>query len=306
MSPLILGALLLAQANPSPGLAEARRLAERGDFHDAIAVLRVEVERSPTAPAFAFLSQLQVVTDAIPQGAQSLARALEMAPEQHGWRTTLGALYYRLGKLDEAERELQRVLRERDSAPIARYYLAAVFKARGDLPRAEEHARLAIEGMPQEPIEQSLERLDYPPSVNALYLLADVENDLGRNAEALLRRALELEPTHPAARYLLARSLLKRGKREEGRRELEIFDRAKRAHEHLQQALNFGHAGNRERALFEMRQALEAYPDHSRALYFLARELISGGEHAEAEPLLERLVAVEPKATAIARSLRAR
>jgi len=299
MSPVILAALLLAQP-----LEEARELAARGEFEAAKAVLLKEVERSPTAPALAFLSQLQVITDAIPQGAQSLSRALELAPSQYRWRTTLGALYYRLGKLDEAERELRRAIGESPPLPVARYYLAGVFKARGDLARAEESARLAVEHMPEEPVAESLPRLDFSLSVNARYMLAEIEADLGREVEDLLRRTLRVEPTHPGARYLLARSLLKRGMKEEGRNELAIFDRSKRAHEHLQQGLNFSHAGNHERAVAEYRLALEAYPDHPRALFFLARELVARGFGEESQSLLTRLVEVEPGAEPLVVSLR--
>jgi predicted Zn-dependent protease len=297
----VIVALLLLQ---EPALDEARRLVERGELGEAIALLEREVERSPTAPLLAFLSQLQVATDAVPQATQTLARALEIAPEQWGWRTTLGALFFRLGRLDEAEEELTQVLRERPRAPIAHYYLASVMDARGDHSRAEESARLAVDEMPREPVAQSLAKLEFSPLVNAMYLLADVENDLGRDPEARLRRLLELEPTHPGARYLLARTLLEGGRREEGRKELEAFDRAKRAHEHLELALNFRSAGNLERGLAELRRALEAYPDHPRALYFLARELLSRGDDAEAATLLERLVAAEPEAAPLARSLR--
>jgi tetratricopeptide (TPR) repeat protein len=240
------------------------------------------------------------MTDAIPQAAQSLARALELAPEQYRWRTTLGALYYRLGKLDEAERELDQVLRQSSPVPIARYYLAAAYKARGELARAEEHARLAVEQMPQEPVAESLPRLDFSLSVNAMYLLAEIQAERGGDVEDLLRRTLANEPTHPAARYLLARSLLKRGRLEEERAELAAFDRAKRALEHVQQGLDFGRAANQERAVAEYRRGLEIYPDHPRALYFLARELASTGRKEEAERLLE----VEPGAEPLVLSLR--
>jgi tetratricopeptide (TPR) repeat protein len=299
MSPVILAALLLSQA-----LEEARAAAARGDFESAKAVLEKEVAVSPTAEALAFLSQLQVATDAIPQGAESLARALELAPDQYRWRTTLGALYYRLGKLDEAERELARVVSAQSPAPVARYYLAAVEKARGNLTRAEENARLAAKHMPDEPVAASLPRLDFSLRVNARYMLAEIEVGLGRNVEESLSGILQIEPTHPGARYLLARSLLKRGMKEEGRNQLAIFERAKRAQEHLREGLDFSQAGNHERAVAEYRRALEAYPDHPRALYFLARELVSRSRIDEAQELLWRLLEIEPNAAPLVEALR--
>jgi cytochrome c-type biogenesis protein CcmH/NrfG len=120
----------------------------------------------------------------------------------------------------------------------------------------------------------------------------------------LLRRTLQLEPTHPPARYLLARSLLKRGEKEEGRIELARFERAKRAQEHLKQGVDFIQAGDPERGAAEYRLALEAYPDHPRALYFLARELTRRGDRDAAQPLLARLVELEPGAAPLVEALR--
>lgn len=299
MSSLIVAVLVVFQA-----IDEARALAARGDFASAQTVLEREIERSPTAPALAFLSQLQVMTDAIPQGTRSLARALELAPEQYRWRTTLGALYYRLAMLDAAEQELERVLRQVPSAPIARYYLAAVLKARGDLAEAEENARLAVKEMPDEPLAESLPRLDYSLPANATYLLAEIRSERGQDVEELLRRTLELEPTHPPAQYLLARSLLKRGRKEEGRNILARFEQTKRAQEHLHQGADYIQAGDAKRGVAEYRLALEACPDHPRVLYFLARELVRRGDRDEAQSLLSRLVELEPGAAPLVTALR--
>jgi tetratricopeptide (TPR) repeat protein len=238
-----------------------------------------------------------VRADRLPQAASLLSRALELAPEQRRWRTTLGALLIALRRLPEAKQELERVVREDPSSALARYYLADVQKRLGDLKPAEENARRAVELMPRGFEEAWLDRLEYPPLVNALHLLAEITAGRGDDPEALLRQALELEPTHSGAHYLLARHLRARGLSVEADQELDRFRKARRAEELVALALNLSRfAGNRPQAEIELRRALHVHPDHPRALYLLAIELLQDGRKAEAAGLLRRCLEIRPKA----------
>lgn len=271
MHALTLLLALAAQGSSLSALQEAKRLA-------------AEAEQDAAA-------------DRLPQAAAALGRALELAPEERRWRTTLGAMLIELRRYPEAKRELTRVVREDPSLPLAWYYLASVQKRLSELKSARGNAGRAVELMPPGFGEPSLARLDYSPRVSALHLLAEITAEQGGDPEPLLRQVLALEPTHPGAHYLLARALVDKKRSDEARLELDEFSKAKRAEERVRLALNLSRsAGNHEQAQVELRGALEVYPDHPRALYFLGLELLRDGRGEEAAELLERCLALRPEA----------
>jgi len=107
---------------------------------------------------------------------------------------------------------------------------------------------------------------------------------------------LAVEPEHASARYLLARSLQRRGRTDEAALELRRFDGIKRAEAHLTQGLDLLRLGRREEAIAELGLAVEASPENARALYFLGRELLRAGRKDEAGPLLDRVLDLRPDA----------
>ncbi|HSF20041.1 MAG TPA: tetratricopeptide repeat protein [Vicinamibacteria bacterium] len=280
----------LLQGDP---LTEARRLLEQGERERAIALLSDARERSTSAPLLAFLARLQTESDQIPQAAATLAEALELRPEQHRLRTTLGALLFRLGRYDAARAELVRALEGDPKNGMTHYYLGAVAKVQGNYRAAREHAEQAVKLIPEEAPRP--DTLEPSPSVNALYLLAEVRYLSGDNAETLLQRVTELDVTHPGAHYLLGQLMLRDGRHDEATKELELFRRTKKAAEHIELAVNASHhAENRALAVAELRLALQAYPDHPRALYLLGVELVRLGERMEAVQCLRRLITLSP------------
>lgn len=294
MLALSLLSLCLAQADP---VAEARSLARIGLSLQAIEVLEAASRTMPTAPLYAYLSELQAGTNRLPQAAESLSRALEMDPRQHRWRMTLGILYVQLGRMEEARPVLERVVRDWPESALAYYYLAAVLKVHGELERAEEQAKEAVERLPTSSVSFRLDRLDHPPPVNALFLLAEIRCLQGSDAEPLLRRVLEVEPFHAPARYLLARGLLRRGKSESAKEELERFRQIKRTESLYRNALLLMvNWGKEEEALADLRAAVEASPDHPAALFLLGRELYRRGRQEEASSYLERSAELRPQA----------
>ncbi len=103
-------------------------------------------------------------------------------------------------------------------------------------------------------------------------------------------RVTELDVTHPGPHYLLARLLRKDGHGDEAGRELELFRRTKQAAAHVELAANASGAGHHDLAVVELRRALEAYPEHPRALFLLALELARRGEREEAAECLRRVI----------------
>jgi cytochrome c-type biogenesis protein CcmH/NrfG len=140
------------------------------------------------------------------------------------------------------------------------------------------------------------------PAVAARHLLAEIRFARGENAEPLLREVLAAEPDHASARYLLARTLQKRGEGEGARRELERFEAVKRAESGLVQARQLLALGRRADAMAELTAAVESCPDHARALFLLGRELAREGRRGEASEIFDRLLAIRPDAAeAVAR-----
>jgi tetratricopeptide (TPR) repeat protein len=275
-------------------IERARLLAESGNARQAIAFLEAHVRREPSAPAFAFKAQLEAEQGALPRAVASLDRALELAPGQTGLRVTRGAILFELRRYEDARVELERAIRERPSSGLAHYYLGAVQMSTGDLKAAQASASKAVELTPAE-AQVSMASSQFTPFASALHLLAEIQTELGLDAEPTLRRVLAIEPLHPSAHYLLARSLSSRGQKEAAEEELARFDRIKRADPHVALGVELsGIEGRSFDAIAELRRAVEICPEHSRAHFLLGRELIRAGRSGEAAPHLERAVALRP------------
>jgi tetratricopeptide (TPR) repeat protein len=280
-------------------LERARSLAETGRAAQAVKLLEARTRAEPRAPELAYLAQLQAENGALPQAAATLRRALSLAPEQDGLRVTLGAMLFELRRYVEARSELELAIARRAGSPLVHYYLAAVYKGLSRIEDAEAAAKRAIELSPP-PARAPLAVLKPAPSVAARHLLAEIRFERGETegVEPILREVLEVEPDLASPRYLLARSLMRRGRAGEAEKELARFDRVKRAEAHLAQGLDLSRLGRADEAIAELSLAAEAHPEHARALFHLGRELLRVGRKAEALPLLERALAIRPDARA--------
>lgn len=172
-----------------------------------------------------------------------------------------------------------------------------------------------------------------PKSVSAHAHLIQALAGAGRSSEALaaVERGLELAPRNADMHLMKGRLLLKRGDVERARRALEQAraldpenalvrvdlstlyrtggDLARARQEAdvavrlapdssealVARGLVRGAGGQEEDAAADFRAALKATADHPDALFFLAMTELRAGRPAEAEPLLARLVAKEPR-----------
>jgi tetratricopeptide (TPR) repeat protein len=276
-------------------IARARLLVERGRVAEAKSFLAASTRKEPDAPALAYLAQLHAATGGLPQAVDALSRALDLAPDQDGLRVTRGAMLFELRRFEEARQELELAVSRRSGLALAHYYLGAVYQA---LARPDDAEKAALEAIARSPAPQAapLESMEAEPGVAARHLLAEIRFARGENAESLLREVLEVEPDHASARYLLARTLQKRGEEDEARRELERFEAVKRAESRLVQSRQLLVLGRRKEAMAELAAAVESCPDHARALFLLGRELARGGRGPEAGAIFERLLAIRPDA----------
>jgi len=214
-----------AVAADAPGAADARAESARlaaadahvasGDTESARRALRETLQAYPDSgrASWKLGTLLQALGDE--RGAtEALERAAGRAiVGAGGLFATLGRLYHRQLDLDAAVAAYERhaALRPDDSA--AHYALAEVFRARDDLDSARVEALAAA-------------LLD-PTTAGPLVMIGQLDAAAGRDDAALgmLRRAVDLAPADPEARYALGRTLVRLGRTDEARRELEVFRR---------------------------------------------------------------------------------
>jgi len=276
-------------------LDRARLLAESGRLSEAVRFLESRTRTEPRAPELAYLAELQAAAGGLPQAAATLARALQLAPEQDGLRVTLGAILFDLRRYEDAKSELELAIARRPNAALAHYYLAAVYRGLARLDLAESAAERAIELSPP-PSKAPLDSPEPAPAVAARHLLAEIRFSRGEEVEPILREVLDVEPDLASARYLLARSLQLRGRGSEAEGELRRFDSIKRADGYLALGRNLASLGRGEEAIAELRLAIEAHPEHVRALFLLGRELLRANKTSEAAPIFDRVLALRPDA----------
>ena len=278
-------------------LERARLLAESGRLAEAVRFLESRTRAEPRAPELAYLAQLQASGGGLPQAVTTLGRVLELSPDQHGLRVTRGAMLFELRRYEEAKSELELAIAGRSSHALAHYYLAAVYEGLSRLDLAENTAERAIDLSPP-PSRAPLDSTEPAAGVAARHLLAEIRFARGEEVESLLREVLAVEPDHAPARYLLARSLQRRGRGAEAEVELRRFDSIKRAEGHLALGRNLANLGRPEDAISELRLAIDAHPEHARALFLLGRELLRVKKPSEAAPFIERVLALRPDAAA--------
>ncbi len=276
-------------------LDRARSMAESGRLEDAVKFLESRTRAEPRAPELAFLAQLQAAAGGLPQAAASLARALELAPDQDALRVTRGAILFELRRYEDAKSDLELAIARRPKAALAHYYLAAVYQGLGRLEPAETAAEKAVELSPA-PSRAPLDSSEPTPGVAARHLLAEIRWARGEEVEPILREVLGVEPEHASARYLLARSLQRRGRVDDAARELRRFDQIKRAETRIARGLDLSRVGRRDDAIAELRRAAEESPDSARALFLLGRELVRAGRKDEARACFDRLLSLLPEA----------
>jgi hypothetical protein len=117
------------------GLAESAPAAQKQQLlqfvHDDSLQLEVVYGR-PTARTLAMRGTALVMLERHAEAVPVLAASLALRPERHGPHQNLGVAFRRLGRLADAERELQTALRLRPFAWNTKYTLAQVALERGD------------------------------------------------------------------------------------------------------------------------------------------------------------------------------
>ena len=235
-------------------------------------------------------------------GALSFQRASaygdDAALTRAGWRWYPGGAIARLGhadalmesaRYDEAEAELQRLLRENPALPRAEERLAMNAEAAGREEDARAHWSRAI-------LSPGADAGTYQAYAESLARAGNVDEAL-RQLTAGIRAGTGSYTSRARVREMRGTILLRRGRPLQGfadlRAAVAIDPWSPSAQEDLAGALEaMGDARGAENAL---RSALALYPDRAASLGRLGRLLLSQGRAEEAIPLLERLCALQPR-----------
>src|SRR5262249_44092906 len=145
-----------------------------------------------------------------PDAVRRLKDARRAGRDDYDLIYTLGSAELENGNFEEAERILREAIAAAPDRPVARHRLGVV---------------LILAGKPEEARQELLRGVETDPSGAVRLDLARAEEALGNldEAERGYRKALEASPDLSRARYLLALLLGKRGKSEESRREMALY-----------------------------------------------------------------------------------
>jgi tetratricopeptide (TPR) repeat protein len=269
------------------------------------------------------LADVLVESDELTRARDALQETLKLDPASGRARYKLGLVYQRQGLYADAIRELTAAIASKPLLGLNSLYQTlgalarsqqqydaaiAAFSARIDLvPNdAGAHHELGqmyfrqgrhIEALAEFTVAVMLN----PKHTDSHAALAQVHLRSGNHAEAAAaaRRAVSMDAAHREARYVLATALVRMGNVDEGKRELEVYQRlqseATAAQSRQLEIEGFRRDaslsivnGEFAKAVALLRQALERDPESARSHLDLGIALLKAGQSAEA---VERLTA---------------
>jgi tetratricopeptide (TPR) repeat protein len=267
-----MGTLYLAMDQPAAAEAEAGKvIATEPDNPKALWIIARSAERRGD----------------FTRAAAGYRRVLEVDPSWWETRLSLGImLYARLGRISEARKELEAVIRAAPKTSAARAALSEILFREGETDRAREEASAVLRTDPSNP--------------QALVVLGQVLLAKGESAEAekLFLRAASASGGAPLADYGLG---LIAGGKKEWKKAIEYFRSALDASPAFSEArYNLAAAleaeGKRDEALAALAAAVSDRPDFFPAQAGRGRLLYLTGRYDQAIVSLKNAQALDPKA----------
>jgi tetratricopeptide (TPR) repeat protein len=296
-------------------------LRELGRLDEAEAVLQKLLEHRPQH--FDALMALAQVARKRNDRTASLNyyQAAESAadPTNTGAYLRLASAYRELGRLDEAEAVLQKLLEHRPQHFDALMALAQVARKRNDRTASLSWLQAALAANPPtvdaklrlasalrelsnfDTAEQVCRQVlsDTPTQSRVITELGLIARDRGKKAEALalFRSAAEANSKDVRARLELATELSDRGLYTEAETNIESALQIEPRNENawLQRGYLQRRAGNHEAARDTFRKILECNPAHLQALVDLAKEERMLGQYSKAEDILNKVLELDPQ-----------
>jgi tetratricopeptide (TPR) repeat protein len=283
-APVQLGNLYLQQNR----LAEAR-----ASFNEALAL-----NAQCTAARYG-LGQLALAQRSYAEAAQYLEQALAEAPEANRIHYALALAYRGLGKLEQAQAELQRqgTVGVRVTDPLVEGLQELVRGERLHLLRG----RVAFDARRFAEAAEAFRKAitANPASTQAHINLGAALVELGERAGALeqYQAALRLDPGNATAHYNLGLLLAKQNQHEEAINHLQaaLSAQPKDADARLLLAQELLRAARREEALAEFSRLVEANPDNEDALLEQVKLLLQNKQYKQTRASLEQAHARFPQ-----------
>jgi tetratricopeptide (TPR) repeat protein len=263
------------------------------------------------------LADALIASDNLPAARRTLQDTLTTFPASGRARYKLGMVYQRQGLYTDAVRELTSAI---SLKPLLG--LNSVYQTLGALARAQQQYDAAITAFSQRIdlvpnnadahqqlgemyfrqsrhvealAEFMVTRMLNPARVDVHAAISQVHLRLGNFADAVAyaRRAVALDASHREARYVLATSLIRLGEVDEGKRELEVYQRlqteatAERSRQLEVEGFRRDASlsivnGEFDKAVELLRRALERDPQSAASHLDLGIALLKGGRAAEA------------------------
>lgn len=209
-------------ADPQAHHALAVALRDAGRMEEAVEHFEKVAELKPDALHLIDLGAAYLLLERADDAAAAFERALETAPGHPVALHHLGKLAGVHGDSEKAITLYRQALENDPDYLIARFDLAEALRNSGQLADAYRSYERVVGLEPTSPLE--LRAFD-----EALFQLASLDLQMGATARAVefLRVLIESVPDHARAHRLLGQALMKLGRAEEARRELEIHKRLK-------------------------------------------------------------------------------
>lgn len=197
---------------------------------------------------------LKAVSSAI-----DLSRPAE--PDSHEFRIFRARILFSMSRLEEAAAELEGVLALEPGIAVARHLLGRVYMQQGRYDDASE------EGMA---LVRSGERV-----ADGYYLIGKAlfKKESYEGAERTLRKAIALRPGHPASHYTLSQVLMRLGRREEARKEIEIHEALQKIEEEIDKLTRGGFEGTTTETWQRLSELYGMLGDFVNARHFAERVL---------------------------------
>lgn len=238
------------------------------------------------------------------EAAQRLFRdVVQQAAESAYAHAGLGKVAFRRGRFDEAARHFERALELQPRATALHYQAAQAYRRLGEEEAMRRHLEQQGSGRVRfrDPVAQQAQQR--VTGVGAELLLARMAMREGAVdvAEARVRRAIELDPSHPSARNNLGVVLEAQGRLDEA---VAAYAEAVRLDpesvgRRFALARVLRSLGRDDEAIPHLRRILELVPEFVEGRTELASALARSGRLEEAESLLRRALEVEPGATGV-------